>query len=255
MPGRKRVFWMSNLIAFTAAYAVVIIPVIVFISSQLSSKPKESDDSEQSSLHPLSAVRVVLVMLALAVVVACYVNFVRGKDETGESSPTVSVSTTSELKGTEAIPKTVRALPEENYAIVESSSTYDGDRATHIAYNLIDSNTKTNWTEGVSGNGEGEYVDFLFQAEQPIAGFTIWAGNHYNDSYYTKNARPKTITLTFSDGSNENYTLRDKKEEQTFRFSQPVETESVRLTITSVYAGTKWEDTVISEIDFLVEDP
>ena len=120
---------------------------------------------------------------------------------------------------------------------------------------MLDGNPKTNWTEGVPGYGEGENVDFHFQENQPIAGFTIWAGNHYDDSYYVKNARPKTITLTFSDGSAKEYTLWDKREEQTFYFDQTVETESVLLTITSVYDdGAVYEDTVISEISFLVED-
>lgn len=75
-------------------------------------------------------------------------------------------------------------------------------------------------------------------------------GNHTSDNYYVKNSRPKTITLTFSDGSAEKFTLMDKKEEQTFFFKKVIRTTDIRLTIDSVYTGSAYEDTIISEIVF-----
>jgi len=138
-----------------------------------------------------------------------------------------------------------------HFAYVAASSTYDGDRATHIATNLIDGKRETNWTEGVDGNGIGEYVHFEFQEKHTITGFRICSGNHSSDSYYAKNARPKEIKLTFEDGSSEQFTLLDVKEEFTFQLSEAITTKNVRLTIQSVYEGSSWEDTVISEIVFL----
>lgn len=155
------------------------------------------------------------------------------------------------LESAETSPKTICELQKNDFACVAASSTYDGDRATHIATNLIDGKRETNWTEGVGGNGIGEYVQFEFREEQTITGFRICSGNHSSDSYYTKNARPKEIKLTFEDGSNEEFTLLDVKEKLTFQLSEAVTTKTVRLTIQSVYKGSSWEDTVISEIVFL----
>lgn len=150
-----------------------------------------------------------------------------------------------------SISKTECDLQKSDFAYVAASSTYDGDRATHIATNLIDGKRETNWTEGVDGNGIGEYVHFEFQEEKTITGFRICSGNHFSDSYYTKNARPKDIELTFEDDSSEEFTLLDVKEELTFQLPEAVTTKTVRLTIQSVYEGSSWEDTVISEIVFL----
>lgn len=250
--GRKRVLQMSKLIAFVAANAVIIVSVISLISNLLSKDPVNTQSSYQRP-HPV--VNVISIALAIAVIVACYIDFEPDPDKPGGVKSMNPTGVTEKSKEIETVPKVIKALSEDDYSIVEASSTYNGDRATHIAYNLLDGNPKTNWTEGVPGYGEGEWIDFHFRDKQSVVGFTIWAGNHYDDSYYVKNARPKTITLTFADGSTKEYALGDKRKEQTFYFDQAVETESVRLTITSVYTdGSVYEDTVISEITFLVEE-
>lgn len=150
-------------------------------------------------------------------------------------------------------PKTAYELKLRDYASVEASSTYDGDRATHLATNLLDGKKDTNWTEGVEGNGIGEYIQFTFNGSHTITGFRICSGNHASDSYYTKNARPKTVKLTFDDGTSEEFTFLDVKQELSFTLSKAVTTRSIRLTIESVYKGSAYEDTVISEIAFLAE--
>lgn len=156
----------------------------------------------------------------------------------------------------ETTPKTIFELQKNDYAYVDASSTYDGDRVSHLATNLIDGDLGTNWAEGVDGNGIGEYVQFAFQKEQTITGFRICSGNHatdryHPDRYYVGNARPKMIKLTFEDGSSEEFSILDVKEELSFQLAKPVTTKTVRLTIQSVYEGSSWEDTVISEIVFL----
>lgn len=246
---------VRTLIAFVASYATVIIAAITYISSQLSNNPNKTENSESPPKQPIPLRSIFFIALVIAVIVACFAYFVDKPGKPGGGKPTIAATTTEATKAIETVPTKITPLSEDDYSIVEASSTYNGDRATHIAYNLLDGNPKTNWTEGVSGYGEGESVDFHFRKKQTVVGFTIWAGNHYDDSYYVKNARPKTITLTFSDGSAKEYTLQDKRKEQTFYFDQTVETESILLTITSVYDdGTTYEDTVISEISFLAEE-
>lgn len=230
------------LIAFIATYAAVIIAGIGVIASQLNSKPKKPEDGPPPHKQPLSVSKIVLIGLVLSVIVACFVNFI---DKPIDKPIDKSIEDKSIDKSK------VRELLPEEYSSIEASSTYSGDRATHITSNLTDKDPKTNWTEGVLGNGEGESVVFYCLEQHSFVGFTIRAGNHFDDSYYENNARPKTITLSFSDGSAREFTLQDKKEMQIFYFDQPVDAKSVCLTITSVYAGKKWEDTVISDITFL----
>jgi len=48
--------------------------------------------------------------------------------------------------------------------------------------------------------------------------------------------------------------LEDQEIAQKFMLDQPVRTDSIRLTIVSVYPGEKWKDTVISDVEFLAEE-
>lgn len=131
-----------------------------------------------------------------------------------------------------------------------ASSTYSGDRATHDAVNLLDGNVKTNWTEGANGNGIGEYVEFGFTGSYLLSAIFIYPGNQYDEDRYLDNSRPEHITVTFSDGSTMGFTLKDMMEGQVMVLPEPVVTESVRITIDSVFHGAKYADTVVSEVSF-----
>ena len=64
------------------------------------------------------------------------------------------------------------------------------------------------------------------------------------------NNRPAALTVTFSDGTEQTVALQDVNSLQEIPFLLPVETDSIRLSIASVYHGTTYMDTVISEISF-----
>lgn len=138
---------------------------------------------------------------------------------------------------------------------VSASSTYTGDRGDHSARNLIDGNVKTNWTEGAKWNGLGQSVTFELRGPYHLEGMKIWAGNHVDEKRYNDNARPKEITLSFSDGSSLEFELKDAMVCQTLYFDIPVITDSIKLTIESVYPGGKYEDTVISEVELMANLP
>lgn len=136
-----------------------------------------------------------------------------------------------------------------------ASSTYSGDRATHDVANLLDGDGKTNWTEGVQGDGIGQYVQFDFRDTYELVSVTIRAGNHFDKDRYINNSRPENITVTFSDGTSISCTLRDVMEDQLLCLSAPVTTSSVRITIDSAYHGYLYEDTVISDVFFEAYSP
>lgn len=131
-----------------------------------------------------------------------------------------------------------------------ASSTYSGDRATHDVTNLLDNDRKTNWTEGVEGDGIGEYIRFEFWDEYCLKSIAIYAGNQYDRNRYLDNNRPEKITIGFSDGSSVSVTLKDIMEGQTILLPESVITDSIWIMINSVYHGNKYTDTVISDISF-----
>lgn len=131
-----------------------------------------------------------------------------------------------------------------------ASSTRSGDKVTHDVMNLLDGNKETNWTEGVSGDGIGEYVYFDFEETYLLKSIRIRGGNRRDHLHFTANSRPARITMTFSDGTSESFTMHDVYESQVLTLSKPVMTSSLQITLDSVYAGNKYQDTVISDVFF-----
>lgn len=169
----------------------------------------------------------------------------------GKSSANTFAPQNSDQEPQRPAEPTIEWVPVETPALSTSaSSTYSGDRATHDAMNLLDGNHQTNWTEGVQGDGIGEYVQFDFVGGYLINAIFIYPGNQYNKNRYLDNSRPENVTVTFSDGSSLSFTLKDLMEGQAMVLPEPVVTESVRITIDSVFHGAKYTDTVISDVSF-----
>lgn len=123
----------------------------------------------------------------------------------------------------------------------------------NLAY---DKQTDTAWN--VPG-GVGEWIELSGETDQKIKGIRILNGyTKYSPDYgmwiYYANSRPKDITITFSDGTYLTYTLQDifqagSYDYQTIDFGETKITKSIRITVNSIYAGNKWNDCCISEIE------
>lgn len=133
---------------------------------------------------------------------------------------------------------------------VSATSVLSEKGMTHSTQRIIDGDEKTAWVEGVKGQGENEAVSFSFNGEYKITGFSIKAGYHKSAKLYDENSRPANIRVTYSDGSSEEYYLEDLFCEQNIYLNSPKVTRSITLTILSVYPGSRFEDTVISELKF-----
>ena len=118
----------------------------------------------------------------------------------------------------------------------------------HHPSNLMDGSLTNAWVEDVSGQGEGESITIQFDEIYKVSGFNIHTGYQKSADTFAKNSRPAALLITFSDGSSMDITLQDVNEQQQVNFPHVIETSSVTLTIQSVYPGSKYEDTVISEI-------
>lgn len=115
----------------------------------------------------------------------------------------------------------------------------------YIAEYAIDGSLKTAWQEAAKGYGIGEGLTLSFEKEQEVAMLALHLGYK---PYYETNGRPREIEFTFSDGSSCIVEFKDKNIDQYVVFDRPVWTDSIKLGIVSVYDGTQYEDTCITEI-------
>ena len=114
---------------------------------------------------------------------------------------------------------------------------------------LNDGDTSTPWEEGVEGDGIGEQITYEPEAGTKLQVIRIYPGNGSSDKAFQENNRPKTITLEI-DGKKQILNFDDAGHFYTFSSKKPVTAKQVKLIIDSVYPGSKWQDTCISEVEF-----
>ena len=130
------------------------------------------------------------------------------------------------------------------------------EKGDYYPKNMIDGDRDTAWQCNGTSN---MWVALLSDNEQVVNGINILSGytKYYSEYYgydlYYMNNRPKDITISFSDGTSIEKRLSDEYggvEElyQDIRFDSPKYTRYIRIEINSVYHGSKWTDTAISEI-------
>lgn len=149
---------------------------------------------------------------------------------------------------------------------IKSSSTLNssGD-ITYDAENAHDLSYETAWVEGVAGHGIGEYLEYTFAATNPrITDIFIVNGYVKNNAVWSANSRVKKLKLYYNDKPIAILNLQDKVAEQLFELENPLGYENrsdmeflktqkdwtLKFEILEVYPGSKYTDTVISEIYF-----
>ncbi len=150
-----------------------------------------------------------------------------------------------EVASTEATPVSM-----EDIYQVEASSELSERGMTHSADRICDGSLNSAWVEGVSGQGIGENVQFIFDDIHYFSGMKIYAGYQKSKELYYKNSRPKEIEIAFAHGGSKSFKLKDRYGMQQIDFDEQIVSYGVTVTIKSVYKGKKYKDTVISEIEW-----
>ncbi len=115
---------------------------------------------------------------------------------------------------------------------------------------LFDGRLDFGWAEGVPGNGEGESLRFTFEKPAALDGMYVANGYQRSDDHFRKNGRVKKAEI-YADGKLiQTVTLADSTGYQFVKFDKAVTAMEVTFKIVSVYPGSKYEDTVISELAF-----
>jgi hypothetical protein len=95
--------------------------------------------------------------------------------------------------------------------------------------------------------GPGEWIRVELGEPKEVSRIGVIPGYAKSGDLWRKNNRVRTARLDFSDGSSQTATFQDKQEMQWISI-KPRTVKWLKLTVQSVYAGSKWNDTCISEI-------
>jgi tetratricopeptide (TPR) repeat protein len=125
--------------------------------------------------------------------------------------------------------------------------------------NLLDDNLWSSWQPLRKPNGGvGQWVKLTFKSPQTVTGFEIYNGFRLIDELgdlYAMNNRIKEGELEFSDGTKMPITFEDKPVQTTIVLPAAKSgVQWVKLTVKSIYKGTKWNDLAMSELHVMGHD-
>ena len=120
------------------------------------------------------------------------------------------------------------------------------------AKQMIDNDYSTCWQDGSQGSGVGERLSFEF-AESTVYKIGIVNGNQTYEGSFSKNSRLSEITLQFFLNGNEVLIAQmsfgeEDVDLEDFILEMPVDCDSMVITIDSVYEGTNYSDTGVTEV-------
>ncbi|WP_175562006.1 discoidin domain-containing protein [Anaerocolumna xylanovorans] len=119
----------------------------------------------------------------------------------------------------------------------------------YIGENALDGNSDTAWVEGAAGNGDGEWLQLDLDGAHVVNGIEINNGYRKTQDLYLKNGRANEIRIYFSDNTYEDFTLTDDfSTVNRLDFSTEHLTNYIKVQILSVFEGSKYQDTGISDI-------
>lgn len=127
---------------------------------------------------------------------------------------------------------------------------------------VIDNNLSTAWVEGASGTGIKERVYIWIDIPQNTTiKIAIRNGFQKNEELFYKNNRVKDLQVTFwprdhfdAEYVSKIYTLEDKMGWQIIEFKNEKGCSFIDFTILSIYKGTTYDDTCISDINISIDN-
>jgi hypothetical protein len=162
-------------------------------------------------------------------------------------SPTVAPSSTPTPEPT-TTPELVPIIEQITASSELPSQMYRGEVRSYQPTNAIDENENTAWIPTKSG--VREWIRVAFKAPTTIKSVWVYGGYGVDAARYQTNNRVRELRVHFPNGSSEILTLEDKMRLQGFEMPDRPVVEWLRFEIVSVYRGTKYDSTPISEIAF-----
>lgn len=136
-----------------------------------------------------------------------------------------------------------------NYA-VEASSTLEADgEISYEAENIKNQSGKRAWSEGVEGDGVGEWLELVPRVPKVLAGIGILPGYAVSEGLFRANGRPRKLKITL----NGSYVFEAMIPDELAEVYVPVEgfkepVHKIRLEVQEVWEGSRYEDTCVSGV-------
>ena len=204
---------------------------------------KNNNSTRTILIAAIAAISIMLIAIIIAMVI-----YISGNTGAIEDEPVSSGAVVTEKVW--PAPVFTSATASQVTAPSQSNNNY-GPMLT------MDGKPSTAWN---TPGGYGEWIQFNAGSVQRVKGIRILNGyTKYSEGYgmwiYYANSRPQTIRLSFSDGTSMSYTLADVFNNsdyiyQDIPFGGYKEVTWIRITIESIYPGSKWNDCCISEVQF-----
>jgi hypothetical protein len=125
---------------------------------------------------------------------------------------------------------------------------YLGELKRYGANLALDGDETTAWVANTGG--PGEWIKVHFKSPTLLRSVSIYGGYGVDVARYQTNNRVRELRVSFPNGTHRMLFLADKMELQRFEFPDRPVVDSIKLEIVSVYRGTKYDSTPISEIVF-----
>jgi tetratricopeptide (TPR) repeat protein len=146
-------------------------------------------------------------------------------------------------------------IPNDRLTLAASSFLKNWKHYTFTPSNLIDDNLWSSWQpKRKPAGGVGEWFKITLAGSQTITGFEIFNGFRLIDELgdlYKMNNRIENATVEFSDGTKMPLHFADVPEAAIITLPAPKQCEWFKVTVDSVYKGTKWNDLAVSEFHVL----
>ena len=150
----------------------------------------------------------------------------------------------------------------ESVTVRGSSALPASEGSYYDASHAHDLNLDSAWVEGAKGDGIGEYLEYTVRvtsgphpADAAITNLIVFNGYRKSRDLWRKNNRVRRLRVTMNGRPYGVVTLADAYSEQNVRLHDiklPPHAKTLRLrfTVESVYPGTTYHDTALSELEF-----
>lgn len=142
------------------------------------------------------------------------------------------------------------------YKITSSSNLKDEGKITYLPDNIHDFDLFTAWVPDTINGSIGKKINFHFKPFAPrVNEIIIWNGYIKNSDLWKANSRVAKFKMIVNGKPTAILELKDVNNTQSFKINPIQSTDSTKdliltLEILEVYKGTKYNDVVVSEINF-----
>ncbi len=150
-------------------------------------------------------------------------------------------------------------VPNDKLELKASSFLPNWKHYTFNPANLIDDNLWSSWQpKRKPRGGVGEWFRVDFKEPQVVTGFEISNGFRLIDELgdlYAMNNRIENATVELSDGTKLPLHFEDRPAETIIMLPEAKRCQWLKVTVDSVYKGSKWNDLAVSEFHVLAKEP